>query len=210
MKKIVFLILICFSVGLSAQNATSILDKAAKAYEDANGVKAGFAMRIRSDKHQTTESFEGEIQIKGNKFTLKTPDILTWFDGKTQWSYMVRTEEVNVTNPDGEELQYTNPALLLKNYKKGFEAKYKGESTTANGKSAYEITLLPRKKGNVTQVDLQIEKLSNLPASIAVTAKDGMTSTIRIMNIKTGLNQPDSYFVFNASDFPDVEVIDLR
>lgn len=202
--------MLCVSTGLSAQNATSILDKAAKAYEDANGVKAGFAMRIRSDKHQTTESFEGEIQIKGNKFTLKTPDILTWFDGQTQWTYMLRTEEVNVSSPEGEELQFTNPALLLKNYKKGFNAQYKGESTAANSKSAYDVTLIPRKKGNVTQVDLQIEKLSNLPAALTVVSKDGMTSTIRIMNIKTGLNQPDSNFVFNASDYPEAEVIDLR
>lgn len=210
MKNILLLMMLCVSVVVSAQNATSILDKAAKAYDDANGVKAEFAMRIRSDKHQTAESFEGEIQIKGNKFSLKTPDVLTWFDGKTQWTYMLRTEEVNVSNPDGEELQYMNPALLLKNYKKGFDTKYKGESTAANGKSAYDVTLIPRKKGSVTQVDLQIEKLSNFPAALTVVSKDGMTSTIRIMNIKTGLNQSDDSFVFNASDFPEAEVIDLR
>lgn len=210
MKKIVLLLMLCVSVALSAQNATSILDRAAKAYEDANGVKAEFAMRIRSDKHQTTESFEGEIQIKGNKFSLKTPDVLTWFDGKTQWTYMLRTEEVNVSEPEGEELQFINPALLLKNYKKGFDAKYKGESTAASGKSAYDITLTPRKKGTITQVDLQIEKQSGLPAALTVISKDGMTSTIRIMQIKTGLNQPDHEFVFNTSDYPEAEVIDLR
>ncbi|MDD4516838.1 LolA-like putative outer membrane lipoprotein chaperone [Massilibacteroides sp.] len=210
MKKIIYVLLFCLSVNVSAQNATTILDKAAKAYEDANGIKAEFTMRIRSDKQQMTESFEGEIQIKGNKFTFKTPDVLTWFDGKTQWTYMLRTEEVNVSDPEAEELQLMNPALLLRNYKKGFKVEYKGESTSSNGKSAYDITLIPRKKSNVTQIDLQIEKLSNLPAGITVLSKDGMESVIRIMNIKTGLNQPDSYFVFNASDFPDAEVIDLR
>lgn len=210
MKKILFLLMLSVSTVLSAQNAISILDKAAKAYEDANGVKAEFAMRIRSDKQQTTESFEGEIQIKGNKFSLKTPDVLTWFDGKTQWTYMLRTEEVNVSEPDGEELQFMNPAFLLKNYKKGFDAKYKGESTAASGKSAYDITLIPRKKGSIAQVDLQIEKHSGLPAALIVVSKDGITSTIRIMNIQTGQNQPDSNFVFNTSDFPEAEIIDLR
>ncbi len=210
MKKLLFLLMLFVSVGLSAQNAASILDQAAKAYDEANGVKAGFTMRIRSDKQQTTESFEGEIQMKGNKFTLKTPDVLTWFDGKTQWTYMLRTEEVNVSEPDGEELQLMNPALLLKNYKKGFDTEYTGESTAANGKSAYDVTLIPRKKGNVIRVQLQIEKQSHLPASLSVVSKDGMTGTIRIMDIRTGLNQPDSQFVFNTSDFPEAEVIDLR
>ncbi len=210
MKKILYLMLLFISGGLSAQNATTILDKAAKAYEAANGMKAEFAMRIRSDKQQVTESFEGEIHIKGDKFCVKTPDMQTWFDGKTQWTYLLRTEEVNVTNPDGAELQLMNPALLLKDHQKGFTAKYQGESTTASGKSAYDVTLIPRKKGNVTQIDLQIEKLSNLPAAVTVVSKDGMTSAIRIVKIKTGMNQPDSYFVFKPSDFPDAEVIDLR
>ncbi|MDD2436268.1 MAG: LolA-like putative outer membrane lipoprotein chaperone [Massilibacteroides sp.] len=210
MKKQILFIFLFFSSVLSAQNADSIVDKAAKAYETANGAKASFSMSIRSDKQQTTEGFEGEIQIKGNKFTLKTPDMWIWFDGKTQWTYMLRTEEVNVTNPEGEDLQLMNPALLLKDYKKGFKTEYKGESTSPSGKSAYNVMLYPRKKGNIQQVDLQIEKLSALPTSITVMFKDGTTTLIRILNMRTGLNQPDHLFVFNASDFPGAEVIDIR
>ena len=39
--------------------------------------------------------------MKGDKFTLVTPDALTWFNGTTQWTYVERNEEVNVTNPNG-------------------------------------------------------------------------------------------------------------
>lgn len=202
--------LLCLPLTLAAQSATSILDKATKAYAESNGIKSEFSMRVRSDQQKFTESFEGEIQIKGDKFTLKTPDLLTWFDGKTQWSYMLRTEEVNVTNPENEELQLMNPALLLKNYKKGFNVELKGESTSPNGKSAYDIQLTPKKKSNITDVQLQIEKLSGLPASIVVASKDGTVSTIRISKFETGLNQPDSFFVFKESDYPEAEVIDLR
>lgn len=210
MKHILLLALLCLPALLPAQQAASVLDKAARAYEVANGIKATFTMHIRSDKQQIRESFEGEIQIKGNKFQLNTPDMLSWFDGKTQWTYMLRTEEVNVSNPDGDELMFTNPAFLLKNYKKGFDAEFKGESTSANGKLAYDISLTPRKKSNVSRVDLQIEKQSNLPASVTVASKDGMINTIRITNLETGLNQPDTEFVFNASRFPEAEIIDLR
>ena len=52
--------------------------------------------------------------------------------------------------------------------------------------------------------------LSGLPASIAVFSKNGISSTIRISKMKTGVNQPDSYFVFNEKDYPDAEIIDLR
>ena len=193
----------------SAQNATSILE-AASAYEDSNGLTAFFTMQTRSDVQKVSESFDGTVDIKGDKFVLKTPDMITWFDGTTQWSFVERNEEVNVSTPNGEELQATNPALLLRSYKKGFTAKYKGESTAPNGKAAYDIELVPKKKSDIVRVELQIEKFSGLPASIAVFSKNGISSTIRISKMKTGVNQPDSFFVFNEKDYPDAEIVDLR
>ena len=186
------------------------MDKAASAYEDSNGLTAYFTMQTRSDVQKVSESFDGTVDIKGDKFVLKTPDMITWFDGTTQWSFVERNEEVNVSTPTGEELQATNPALLLRSYEKGFTAKYKGESTAPSGKAAHDIELVPKKKSDIVRVELQIEKFSGLPASIAVFSKNGISSTIRISKMKTGVNQPDSYFVFNEKDYPDAEIIDLR
>ena len=134
---------LCFLLGLGlgahAQNANDILRKAAAAYENSNGISASFTMFTRSAGQNAGESFEGTIQMKGDKFTLVTPEALTWFNGTTQWTYVERNDEVNVTNPTGEELQFTNPALLLNSYKKGFTAAYKGESTAPNGNAAYDV-----------------------------------------------------------------------
>lgn len=69
-------------------NATSILDKAASAYEDSNGLTAYFTMQTRSDVQKVSESFDGTVDIKGDKFVLKTPDMITWFGGTTQWSFV--------------------------------------------------------------------------------------------------------------------------
>ena len=165
----IFGLLACLLFGIRvtsrAQNAASILDKAADAYEKSNGISASFALNTRSDVQKVSESFEGTINMKGDKFTLVTPDMVTWFDGTTQWSYVERNDEVNVSTPSGEELQFTNPALLLRAYKKGFTPKYIGESTASNGKSAYDIELTPKKKGDILKVELQIEKFSNFPAN---------------------------------------------
>lgn len=199
-----------FGVVSHAQNAASILDKAAEAYEGSNGISAAFALNTRSEVQKMSESFEGTINMKGDKFTLVTPDMVTWFDGTTQWTYVERNEEVNVSTPTGDELQFTNPALLLRVYKKGFTPKYIGESTATNGKTTYDIELTPKKKGDITRVVLQIEKFSNFPASIKVEAKNGVSNTIHISQLKTGVNQPDSFFVFKESDYPDADVIDLR
>lgn len=201
---------VLFGSSCYAQNANDILGKATVAYDKSNGIEATFSIHTRSTQQGVSESFEGVINMKGDKFTLVTPDMRTWFDGKTQWSYVERNDEVNVTVPTGEELQMTNPVLLLKSYKKGFNPVYKGESTAANGKSAYDIELTPKKKGDIQNISLQIEKNTCLPVGIVMETKGGVTTSIRISKLKTDVNQPDSFFVFKEADFPDAEVIDLR
>lgn len=212
MKKVIYLFisLFCLFSEAGAQSVASILDKAASMYEKSNGLSAGFTMQASSDMDNVSESFDGTIDIKGDKFVLKTPDMVTWFDGTTQWTYLEQTEEVNVSTPTGEELQMTNPTLLLRSYKEGFNAKYMGSSTAFNGKTAHDIELTPKKKGTIVKIDLQVDKFSNLPVSISITAKNGISNTIRIGKMKTGVNQPDSFFVFNEKEYPHAEVIDLR
>lgn len=199
-----------FTFRVNAQNVASVLDKASAAYESSNGIKATFTLHTRSEIQKISESLEGTVQMKGDKFTLITPDMTTWFDGTTQWSYVDRNDEVNISTPTGEELQMTNPALLIRNSQKGYTSVLKGESTAANGKAAYDLELIPKKKGDIVKVELQIEKFSSLPAAITVYTKNGVTSTIRISQLETGINQSDNFFVFKESDYSDVEIVDLR
>ncbi|WP_080904257.1 LolA-like putative outer membrane lipoprotein chaperone [Parabacteroides sp. Marseille-P3160] len=211
MKQLVIALFIgLFIYPATAQNADGILDKAAQAYEQSNGIKATFSMHARSDKQKISESFEGTISMKGNKFHYSTPDMQVWFDGKTQWTYMERTDEVNVTTPTGEELQQINPMLILKSYKNGYKATYKGQSTAPNGKAAYDIVLTPKSGKDIEKIELQIEKNNNLPTSVIINAKNGLQSTIRINKIQTGINQADATFVFRENNYPNAEIIDLR
>ena len=142
MNRIVFVIsFIWIAFVASAQNASEILDKAAQVYEQSQGIKANFSLHTSIPQQGVSESFEGTIQMRGDKFKLETPDMITWYDGSTQWAYVLRTEEVNVSTPGGDELQVTNPAVLLRSYKKGFKVAYRGTSTTRQAKSAYDIVL---------------------------------------------------------------------
>ncbi len=204
------MLFLLMSLSMKAQQATAILDKAISAYEKSNGIRAAFTIQTRSEAERVSERSDGTISIRDDKFVLKTSDFSIWFDGTTQWTYMERNSEVNVSTPDEEELLMTNPIFLLKAYKKGFTARYKGESTAFSGKTAQDIELVPKKKGDIVQVELQIEKSSGLPASIQVLTRNGMRSVIRVHKMETGINQPDRFFVFDKNEYPDVEVIDLR
>lgn len=194
----------------SAQKAEALLEKAAAAYEKSNGIEAHFAVTIRGESQGFSDSFEGTIWMKGDKFVLIAPDMQTWYDGSTQWTYMARTGEVNVTRPSGEDLQLTNPMTLLRTYKKGFKLAYAGESTADNGKMADDVSLLAKGNQEVETIELQLDRTTSLPVRMTVTMKNKFRSVIRIGKMKTGVDQQDELFTFDRDEYPDAEIIDLR
>ena len=67
--------------------AKVVLDKTAATFEKAGGIRAEFNVTVFNKSRMAGQS-AGVIELKGEKFVLKTDDGITWFDGKTQWSYL--------------------------------------------------------------------------------------------------------------------------
>lgn len=93
MKKIFLLVLLmgvalCQAVAQQDAKAERILNQMADNYRKAGGISLTFG----GTQH-------GKLLLKGDKFCLESGGIKTWFDGKTQWSYVEQNEEVNVSSP---------------------------------------------------------------------------------------------------------------
>ena len=153
----------------------------------------------------------GTIQLKGEKFVLKTSDIITWFDGKTQWSYVTKNDEVNVSNPTQEELQQINPYTFLYMYQKGFFYKL-GATKTFRGKSVWEVVLTARdKKQELERITLFVTKDTYEPLYILLQQRGQQTrNEITITSYQTKQNYADQVFTFDKKQYPNAEVIDLR
>jgi len=190
-------------------DAGAIIEKASRVYKEWGGMEIKFSANIRSEKNGVSESFEGSIVMKNDKFVLKTPDMLTWFDGKTQWTYIPRSKEVNLTTPASDELRYLNPLIILQDPNKDFNVSYIGESTSANAKSAYDVMLTPKKKDDIEKIEIQVEKNTSLPVKLVVTMRNNMRSTVTIKETKAN-NSPDKTFTFPETEYPGTEIIDLR
>jgi len=199
MKKIGFVItLLMLCTGIQAESAKSILDKAAAVVSNPSGVKAHFQMISKQ-----FGSTNGEIAVKGNKFHATTPDATIWFDGKTQWTYMKGNDEVNVSNPSEAELQVINPYNFINIYKKGFKLSSK---TVGN---SYEVHLKPTDKSRkIQEMYIIVDKNTYHPTHVKMLRKDKW-SVIIISQLKAS-NLSDAMFQFNAKDFPQAEIIDLR
>ena len=190
-------------------DANAIIEKTSLLYKQSKGMDILFAANIRSDKNSISESFEGIITMKNDKFILKTPDMMVWFDGVTQWTYITRNKEVNISTPSGDDLRMLNPMALLQDYKKDFNVSYIGESTSSNAKISYDVALIPKKKDDIEKIEIQIEKSTSLPAKLVVMMSNDIRNTVTIKEIKE-INPSDGIFVFPKDDYPDAEIIDLR
>ena len=178
------------------QSAKQVLDKTAAVVAAKAGAKASFT--IKGDQMNAS----GTIAIKGRKFQASTPQATIWFDGKTQWTYLKKNDEVNVANPTEAELAAINPYNFIYMYKKGY--KYTLEKT--NG--SFIVHLTATDKRSIQEMYITINPKSYIPSQIRMRQQKGWT-TITISGFKQS-KLSDGLFRFNSKDFPNAEVIDLR
>lgn len=212
--KNVLLVYICLFgllLPVSAQqlDAREVLDRTTDAFRQAGGIQAEFTVRTYA-KGVLEGTSTGVIRLQGEKFQLDADGVKTWFDGRTQWSYLTGSDEVNVSEPTPEELQSINPYALLSIYKQGYHIKL-GKTNTYGGKSAYEVILTATdKKQDLQCVILYVDKDNFRPLCISMTQKGGGSVAIRVTSYKSGLSYNDSSFTFDRKAYPTAEVIDLR
>ncbi len=195
-RHIIIALLCACSITVSGQTARQVLDRTAAVVSDKSGTSAAFA--IKGNNMNTS----GNIAIKGRKFHAATPQATIWFDGKTQWTYLKKNDEVNVSNPTDDELAAINPYNFIYLYKNG----YTYTMTKKNG--AFEVHLKAKEKKSLSELYIVVNQKTYAPAQIRLKQKNGWT-TIDISQFKKA-KLADAAFRFNSKDFPTAEVIDLR
>lgn len=198
--------MLCLALPTLAQqpDAKDIMERTAEAFRNAGGIKAAFTVR----SPQGTSN--GAICLKGEKFLLETEGMTTWFDGKTQWTYVESNDEVNISEPTPEELQSINPYALLYMYKQGYKLKL-GKLNNDQDKSTYKVVLTSTdRKQDLQCIILYVAKKTLRPLRVSMAQRNGDTVVIIINSYQTGQTYPDSLFVFDKKAYPAAEVIDLR
>lgn len=201
MKKfLIFGLTLFLSMMIQAQNdhkAIELLDKTFAKLSNDSGIRASFV---------GTES--GDLLLKGEKFHLNNGKIQSWYDGKTQWSYVVDMEEVNISIPTHEELQSINPYHILKEYKRDYTCTYKG-LYVHNGKNGFSIMLTPKYSTNQEIIYVVISEKFQ-PLAMKIEQNGRIISDINITSYQTNQKLGEKMFRFDKSLYPNAEIIDLR
>ena len=181
--------------------ANVLLDRMAEKFHRSKGVWIQYS--VRSDEG----SSEGVIQVKGEKFLLKSPGVTTWFDGHTQWTYLEVNDEVNISEPTSEELQTLSPFAWIGLYKQG----YTSQIESSGGRASIIVMEAIEPNADLQRVQLYVERVKLFPIEIRMWRKNSTEDIlIKIKACDMDKNYPDSMFVFNKKDYPTAEVIDLR
>lgn len=206
---VALMVLLLCGAEVSAQTdgmtAREVLDRAAETYRNSSGgVEMRFTVSTGGD--ETT----GSIRLKGNRFVLDAGGLRTWYDGKTQWTYLEQTNEVNIAEPTEAELQALNPYAWLDLYKQGYSLTLDG-TTAVQGVYKVVMTTTNQRQRDLQSIVVMIDRTSFQPKVVSIAGHGGRDLTvISIDSFVARQNFPDSLFAFDRSQYPDAEIVDLR
>lgn len=216
MKKIFLIatILIVFT-GLQAQQndkSKEILDQVTEKTKSFKTIAAEFSFTHDNEEIDIHENITGSIKIKGKKYAVSLPDFgsQVYSDGSTIWNYMEDGNQVTISNIDDAGSDLMDPANLFNIYEKGFQSKFV-EEKTLNGKPVFVIDLLPETdEHDVEEIRININKSTMMLQSASLLSTDGNRYGIVIERLETDQNLADADLSFNANNFTDLVIIDLR
>lgn len=183
-----------------ADDADATLRETVSRLSAAKSIKANYTLT------SSGESASGTLTFAGSKFVMLSPSVKTWYDGKTQWTYLVDNEEVNITEPTAAELQQVNPFEILSNY----HANYTARSLKASAGTKKIELKAKNAHSDISSATVTISTANSMPREITVTMRNGRKATITISSVVKGGELPVSTFRFPAGQYPGVEIIDLR
>ncbi len=179
--------------------AKSVIESTAKKLREMPSMTATFKIV------QGRDASQGSLTVSGRSFTVTTPEMKIWYDGKTQWAYSPSAKEVNITTPTATEVAESNPLSVLTALTQSYTCR-RLSSTAAVDK----IELTPRNKTDISKAVISVNVSTGMPTEILAYRANGAVTKIQILAVKAGKKLPASTFRFNQKQYPGVAVVDLR
>lgn len=187
------------------KKSSAILEAMSNKYQKIKSFKAVFTYTPEGGK-----PLKGEATVKGTKFRLKMAGQEIFNDGKLMATYIKETNEVNLQDFDPTATGDLDPTKIYTAYKKGFKYAFLKEQKEG-AKSLEVVELTPTKKDSqVNKVQIAVNKADKSINSWTIFQKNGQEVTYKVNEFQPDVAVADTYFAFNAKQYPGVEVVDLR
>ncbi len=209
---VIMAVFVSAGVVVAQNDAKKILDEVSAKTRTFKTMSADFQFSMVNEEMDISEQNNGTIKVKGQKYVVDLSDagIKVFSDGETIWNYMEDGNQVTISSVDDSGSELMDPSSIFSIYERGFRSSYVGEANE-NGKAVYKIELFPdSEEYQVTKIEVSVDKATMMLSSAKLHATDDNIYSILVKKMETNKNFPDSDFIFDASKYGDVEVIDFR
>ena len=188
--------------------AIALLDEVSVKTKSWKSIRADFTYTMENKQAKINELKTGTLTLSGDKYKLKTAGQEVICDGKTIWTYLKESNEVQINDLDNKDESLT-PSKLLSSYNASYKSKIlKDKSPTDPNETTIE--LIPNVIKNFTKAILVVDKIKKQVKIFILYDKNGNIFTYKITKYQTDLPVTASDFTFDKTKFPGVEVIDMR
>jgi len=202
-KNIIYLIalfvaILVPAVAHAADSADQILAKCAAKVNGAPSISVKFTLEYGNKRMPC------DLLISKEKYHMSSNDMKIWYDGATQWTYLIAGKQLSITEPTAEELLESNPFAILNHYSKAYSCK----KLAGNG---INIQLTAKSKASsIRKAVVSINPKTYLPTKVVVTLSNGQTMSASAVSTEIGKLLPSKTFVYNEKALPAKETVDLR
>lgn len=191
-------------------DAKKILDAVSAKFKTYKAPQAIFTYKVENAQGKALSTKKGTVTMKGNRYKVNLEGLEIYSDGTTTWNYDKSTNEVTVDNVSSAASAMTPQKLFTNFYDRDFYYKLNGAKKDG-GKTVQEIELTPIDKTRpFHKVYVWIDQNTNTISSAKFLEKTGDRYSYTINSLKGAAAVPDSFFSFDKSKYPGVEVVDLR
>ena len=151
------------------------------------------------------------VKQQDEMYRISLDNMLIISDGKTRWTYLKDANEVQIDKARSAEFQMGSLAGWIEMMgAEDYTYAITGEDVFDNTE-VYNVEFKPNDPANpYSKARIRISKKELLPITMEAFEKTGTRYMLKSKTMKSIQNIDPSEFTFNASDYPDVYIEDLR
>lgn len=203
MKKYILIILgILTSISLSAQTAEEYLNTVIEKSKSYNDISIVFDCYFQNKEAGIKEKTSGYASMKGDSYLINMDGQQMICNRETLWTHLIYDEEVMISDATED----SSPISIIDSFKDNSSMSF-----VENNDNDIKIIEIKENDGETfekIQISVEINNLSIKKVHVIMT--DGNEFIYDITYFKTNQNLPDSMFIFDETQYPNVEVIDMR
>ena len=204
MKKTLLLIIgILISLNISAQTAEDYLNSVIEKNKSYNDISLVFNFTLKNNDAGINEKMTGHASIKGDSYLMNIDGQVTISNGKTLWTHLIDDEEVMIS--EVTEDNNNSPIAFVENFSKNVNATFLKNDTDTK-----TIELKEKETSSFEKITITIDNKALKIRQIHAIDLEGSEFIYDITEFTTNQNLPDSMFIFDENQYPNVEIIDMR